>query len=71
VIDRVHEARSDPVRHATVRYCGGIVDGRAQSLQIAPMKRIVDPLKLLRLGATFFFSRHVFVQQATADRLTR
>ena len=64
VIDRVDEARSDRVRHATVRHDRGIVDGRAQGVQVALMKSVVDPLELLRLGAAFFFSRHVWPRDA-------
>src|SRR5512135_2858597 len=59
VIDRVNQAIPDSNRHLPVRYCGGVIDCRSQSCQVALAESVVYPLEAFRLCATFFFSHSI------------
>jgi hypothetical protein len=50
VIDRVHKARPDGEWHDTIRYDGGILDGRTKGVEIASAKSGVDLVTPFRVG---------------------
>ena len=64
VIDRVDQTRSDGGRHSAVRHGGRIVDGCAQRVEVALVKRLVGLLESPGCSAAFFFTRHLRVNPA-------
>ncbi len=57
VVDRVYQALADRGWHAPVRYCGRIVECRAQTCHVAFAKSLVYLPEPFRIRAPFFFSQ--------------